>query len=158
MKNKTHNNGLQATTKFVKLKITQELGQNQNHVKSNLNQYFGSYMYYDWISGAVPGSGNGVKGYNLGRYIKRTMIFVPVELNIHETSDKIAKFSTRRFSFFFLRNNLDITIPKPSSIEDMFMFLWKCRKYCKKKKKSLAHHNFKNPFLNSQRQRPKSDI
>ena len=51
-------------------------------------------MYYDWISGAVPGSGNGVKGHNLGRYIKRTMIFVPVELNIHETSDKIAKFST----------------------------------------------------------------
>ena len=98
MKNKTHNNGLQATTKFVKLKITQELGQNQNHVKSNLNQYFGSYMYYDWISGAVPGSGNGVKGYNLGRYIKRTMIFVPVELNIHETSDKIAKFSTRRLN------------------------------------------------------------
>ena len=40
MKNKTHNNGLQATTKFVKLKITQELGQNQNHVKSNLKSIF----------------------------------------------------------------------------------------------------------------------
>ena len=40
MNEKTHNNSLQTTTKFVKLKITQELGQNQNHVKSNLKSIF----------------------------------------------------------------------------------------------------------------------
>ena len=37
---KTHNNSLQATTNFVKLKITQEFGQIKNDVKSNLKLIF----------------------------------------------------------------------------------------------------------------------